>query len=257
MGGNALTEGLTERKEKEEYLQIKALILATLHNGKRIDQESQTEGEQGAEKVLAVISEIVEMPGKTSFGDLDLLYVLADGKSTTDVYTLVRHLFAPTEMVSNGGVTSFDFMRFQIDMIQCKPETFPLSQFCLSYGDRGMILGQMAKCHGFSLGTKGLTVTHSSLEELLGYKNGRISSSEKLTLSTDPVSIRSFMGLSLENDEDILHTQADVMHFCMQSPWFKPKYFAPRKLSNCESKKKLRQRPFTRCFVTKFRRIIT
>lgn len=246
MGGNALAEGLTERKGVQDYLQIKALVLETLRRSDCGSGQAKGEGE-----VLAVVSEIVEMPEKQSFGDLDLLYVLADGKTREDLYKLIRHHFSPTDMVTHGSVTSFDFMRFQIDMIQCTPDSFAMSHFCLSYGDRGMILGQMAKCRGFSLGSKGLVVTHTSIEELLGYKNGHISSTEKIVLSTDPVAIREFMGLPQDNDVDSLTTQEDVMNFCMQSPWFRPQYFAPRKLSNCESKKKLRQRPFYKMFCEK------
>jgi hypothetical protein len=256
MGGNALTEGLTERKSREDYLQIKALVLETLRNSQADCAEE--------DKVLEVISEIIEMPEKQSFGDLDLLYVSGPGRSREEVHCLVRRLFSPTEIVMSGSVTSFDFMRFQIDLIHCTSDSFGMSHFCLSYGDRGMILGQMAKCRGFSLGTKGLVVTHSSVEQLLedtdrdrdqrGTGRIHLSPKSKIVLSTDPEEIRAFMGLPAgwsshtgEQEQELL-TQADVMSFCEQCPWFQPRYFAPRRLGNCESKKKLKQRPFYRLF---------
>ena len=231
MGGNALSEGLTERKPLAEYLEIKRRVLDVLQDEKH-------------KSILDVVTEIVEMPEKESFGDLDVLYVCAKDKSLKDVVELIKNLFCPTELVS-GTVTSFDFQNFQIDLIQSDHETIRMAKFCLSYGDRGMILGQMAKCRGFSLGTKGLIVTHSSIEKLLRTQTG-LSSSDFVVLSRDPAEIRAFMGLPA-TDNDLL-TQDSVMKFCMNSPWFKPHFFAPRRLNSCESRKKLSKRPFYRSF---------
>lgn len=237
-----MTNGLTERKQREDYLQIKEIVLNALQ-----DHQCSTN-----DKVLDVVSEIVEMPEKESFGDLDLLYVCAPGKTGADINGLIKELFSPTEIVKSGDVTSFDFMKFQVDMIRCTHETYGMSRFCLSYGDRGMILGQMAKCRGFSLGTKGLKVKHSAIEELLGYaeKNIHLSSMDEIVLTTNPAAIRAFMGLPAaeEDSEDDLNSQHDVMRFCLQAPWFQPKWFAPRKLDNCESRKKLSKRPFYQKF---------
>ena len=261
MGGNALPEGLTERKPLAQYLDIKALVLATLKQTD-ISKSTGVNGPSGGNiltdpsKVFEIVSEIVEMPEKESFGDLDLLYVPVVGVTASDIDACVQQLFSPTAIVKSGDVTSFDFMKFQIDLIRCTRMTFGMSRFCLSYGDRGMILGQMAKCRGFSLGTKGLVVKHSIVEELLGYTadNVHISSKDQIVLTTDPVEVRAFMGLSEAVDElggDDLSTQEDVISFCLQSPWFKPQYFAPRKLNNCESRKKLSKRPFYNMFCSR------
>ena len=84
-----------------------------------------------------------------------------------------------------------------------------MTLFCLRYGDRGVILGQMAKCQGFSLGVKGLTITHTSVEDLLGYSNVNISSQQKIVLTTDPAAIRVFMGLPpADSDQDSLTAAA-------------------------------------------------
>mmetsp|Transcript_15099 Transcript_15099/g.25041 ORF Transcript_15099/g.25041 Transcript_15099/m.25041 type:complete len:414 (-) Transcript_15099:71-1312(-) len=242
MGGNALTNGLTERKQREDYLKIKEIVLNALQDHQRSSND----------KILDLVTEIVEMPEKESFGDLDLLYVSAPGKTGLDINELITEIFSPTEIVKSGNVTSFDFMKFQIDMIRCTQSTFGMSRFCLSYGDRGMILGQMAKCRGFSLGTKGLAVKHPAVEELLGYaeKNIHISSKDEIVLTTDPAAIRAFMGLPVadEGGGDELQSQQEVMQYCLQAPWFEPHWFAPRKLNNCESRKKLNKRPFYQSF---------
>lgn len=242
MGGNALTEGLTERKDLSAYLEIKEVVLSKLESKNDSTATEDT-------KVIDVVSEIIEMPEKLSFGDLDLLYVSSENKGKNDLYATIAELFSPTEIVTHGSVTSFDFMKFQIDLIKCTHETFGMSRFCLSYGDRGMILGQMAKCRGFSLGVKGLIVTHSNVEALLGCSNKvHLSSKSQIVLSTDPIAIAAFMGLQAEQH---LETQQDVVDYCMQSTWFHPKCFTPRRLNNCEGKKKLRLRPFYKMFCDK------
>jgi hypothetical protein len=130
MGGHALSEGLTERKQLADYVRIKQMVMD-------IFQEK-------AAGVLRVCS-ITEMPGKQEFGDLDLLYIREKDVSFADVKTLVKSAFTPTEIVTTAHVTSFDYERFQIDMIQCDEDSYEMSNFCLSYGDRGMILGQIAR----------------------------------------------------------------------------------------------------------------
>ena len=130
MGGHALSEGLTERKKLAEYCRIKQAVI------ERFEAHSQ-----GTVRV----NSIVEMPGKQDFGDLDLLYIRESGVTSGMVKVLIQSIFAPTEIVTCGQVTSFDFEKFQIDMIECNEMNFDMSHFCLSYGDRGMILGQMAR----------------------------------------------------------------------------------------------------------------
>jgi hypothetical protein len=135
MGGHALTEGLTERKQATDYFIIKKRVMDLFVEGSDIIN----------------VTEIIEMPEKTSFGDLDLVYTLHKGKSHEDFITMIRLIFSPTEIFHNGDITSFDFNTFQVDMIKCDQSNYQITQFCLSFGDRGMILGQIARACGFSL----------------------------------------------------------------------------------------------------------
>lgn len=130
MGGHALSEGLTERKKLSDYVRIKQYVMDTL---------------QANSAGILKVSSITEMPGKQEFGDLDLLYIREPGVSFTAVKKLIENAFAPTEIATTAHVTSFDYERFQIDMIECDQNSYEMSNFCLSYGDRGMILGQIAR----------------------------------------------------------------------------------------------------------------
>lgn len=202
MGGHALEEGSTERKSREEYFSIKSAVITLfeLH---------------GAD-VMRVL-ELKEMPEKTSFGDLDLLYVLRNGKTTTDVNDLLHELVPSSQIVRSGHITSFAYQRCQVDLIQCTEENLAMTQFCLSYGDRGMILGHIARYYGFSLGSQGLAIAATHVPQLIN-ENTPV----KYILSTDPVAVRRFMGLS---EEDNIVTPQDIITFCTSSPWFRPDIF--------------------------------
>lgn len=95
MGGHALKNTLTKRIDLSNYKRIKKYICQML----------ESEG--------YFISEIIETPGKESFGDLDLLYI-TNSKLKQDIHQTISKLFNP-----NGNVCSFDIEEFQIDLIKC------------------------------------------------------------------------------------------------------------------------------------------
>ena len=75
-------------------------------------------------------------------------------------------------------------------------------------------IGQIAKCHGLSLGsTSGLCVKGSDIDQLLDITGTK----EKLVLSVDPLEIRQYMGLALDDSQ--LITPMDVEMFCKECKW--------------------------------------
>ena len=83
MGGKALKNTITKRIDLDSYLRIKQQITETLES-------------QGY-----TIGEIKPIPGKDSFGDLDLLYI---AKSNQDISQVIKELFEPNEIpVIRGG----------------------------------------------------------------------------------------------------------------------------------------------------------
>jgi hypothetical protein len=75
MGGNALKNTLTKRIDLINYKRIKEYI----------SQKLKAKG--------YTISEIIETPGKESFGDLDLLYLT---NSNQDIRQIISILFNPS-----------------------------------------------------------------------------------------------------------------------------------------------------------------
>lgn len=99
----------------------------------------------------------------------------------------------------------------------------------------------MTSTQGFSLGSLGLAISPPDVETLVGVRGV----TEKITLTVDPVEVRDYMGVPLEDSS--LVTPEDVAIFCKQSKWFKPEQFT-RKF-NSENRKRWANRPFYRQFV--------
>jgi hypothetical protein len=227
MGGHALSPGLTQRKPLQEYLEIKQQVLALLSSA--------------PPPLLFQFDTVTEVPQKEEFGDLDLIYFRSPHVTEVELQTFIRNLFHPTEIFQCGNVTSFDFQSFQIDFIECPEPNLPLTKFCLSYGDRGMILGQIARWHGFSLGFHGLMLTSEDLERLCEVKGV----TEKIVLTIDPQEIKSYLGLPLTDDE--IMTPEDIGRYCRSSPWYRPEIFTGK--LNAEGRKRWAKRPYYRHFI--------
>jgi hypothetical protein len=147
MGGNALKNVKTSRLNISQYEQVKQDIITQMLRYPNI-----------------VLAQITELPEKTSFGDLDLLYVNLDNHN--NIRSIIQNQFAPNEIVSNGDLMSFDYklinetgseIYFQIDLIKCpSKDQIPMYQFYFSYGDFGAILGRILNYNAYKFGQQGL-----------------------------------------------------------------------------------------------------
>lgn len=175
MGGNALKTVNTVRKNSEDYKTIKSYVLSKLSTS-RFER-------------FAVLH---EMPGKTDYGDIDVLVASVD--TTPNIRDWIVETFMPSEINNNGGVYSFnignpDFtiaVDFQIDFIMTTHERFIIHHLFLSWGDLGMILGHILHHTGLKFGQQGLFIRYSAHPNY----------STDIILSTDPDAICTFMGLN-------------------------------------------------------------
>ena len=157
-----------------------------------------------------------EAPNKNDFGDLD--FIITPLLTGFDIREWILETFKPDELVSNGGVYSFNIpgvipalqidydddefhaydpedyaaniepcpaKDFQIDFITTPAEQFEIHHFFLSWGDCGMLIGQIAHAAGLRFGQQGLFTSISD------NPNQR----DDLILSTDPRKICEFLGL--------------------------------------------------------------
>jgi hypothetical protein len=152
MGGNAIKKNgksICGRLSKQNYEQVKNHILSVL-------------------KSADIICEIVlELPGKTSFGDIDILYFSFMNKTDMKKFIIEKfNICDPSHIVQNGYVTScaFDCCNFnhegyfQLDFIGMQSlEHLEMSRFYFSYGDLGSIIGRIANYYGLKFGDIGLS----------------------------------------------------------------------------------------------------
>eukprot|EP00055_Hartaetosiga_balthica_P006352 m.19780 g.19780 ORF g.19780 m.19780 type:complete len:355 (-) comp5171_c0_seq1:86-1150(-) len=145
-----MMEVKTRRFGKEEYEDIKEKVSIKLRESEDIND----------------FRIVKELPGKDSFGDLDVLVLPTaqesaslgrDKKYKKTLCDIIKELFEPGEIQRNGTVYSFNFCEFQIDFIrQGSAVQLEMGDFYFGYGDMGGLLGRMACAHGLKFGEAGL-----------------------------------------------------------------------------------------------------
>ena len=222
MGGHALKYAKVTRKNRDEYFKINNEVEKILNKALTIDFAP-------------------EIPGKESFGDLDVLYIpnekehLKDINYNEPIKDIIFKLFKPSEIVINGDVLSFDYQEFQIDMIKCKHIDF--AKFYLSYGDFGAIIGRIVNHYGFKFGHEGFWINVYTDQE---NQFDETHSYGKIVLTTNPEEMCKFIGLKYE-DWLTIECKEDIFNFIKSSRFFKPEIFESLKATH---HRKARLRPF-------------
>lgn len=225
MGGNAIKKVKTSRLDLETYNKVKEDIKSRLEK-------------------YALVSYIHDLPEKTSFGDIDLIYICEE-----KIVPILQKEFSPVEIVSNGDVTSFAYQMgdvfFQVDLIKCpRIESLPMYQFYFSWGDCGPILGRVLKYYGFKYGHKGLFVNIVQNESK---SIDQTFENIEIKLSSEPKRICDFIGLDYERWCKGFETQLEIMEYLSSFKFFKASIFT--KL-NSDHRKRLVKRPFYMKFIS-------
>lgn len=146
MGGHALKNVLISRIELAQYNKVKLDLIEKLG-------------------LILKLEFLIDVPNKTNFGDIDILY---QNINEVNIKQILREIYNPIEIVSNGDVCSFsyqindngDIKYFQVDLIKCI--NFEMSKFYFSYGDLGGIIGRMTQYIGLKFGSLGLWICPNS-----------------------------------------------------------------------------------------------
>lgn len=167
----------------------------------------------------------IENPDKKDFGDIDILY--SNKNYNFNLYDYIVKIYKPIQIVVNGDVISFSYKYnnnfIQVDLIKCK--NLLASKYFYSYGDFGLILGQIVNYYGLKFGQNGLYILITSNH--IGI-NDNIN--EKLELTNNLKEICLFFNLdfklwgSFKSEEEIFEW------FCNSS------YFSKNIFSNMNSK---------------------
>ena len=205
MGGNALKNVNTVRLNKQEYLHLKKQIMEPLLQKK------------------IKVCDLLETPNKESFGDLDLLYC---SDPDLNMHEIIKALFEPEEIVSNGEVISFNYKNFQVDLIKCKnDQQLKMAHFYFSYGDFGSIIGRITNLYGIKFGHHGLFVNlfQSTIFNIDCSKNESLQ--YKIILSQNPQKICEFLHLDYQQYQKGFKNTRDIFEFISSSSFFKKEMF--------------------------------
>lgn len=138
MGGNAVTNAQRMTVETFEAikLQIHSLLSSTLSGVK--------------------FSFPVELGGKKSFGDLDVLLLSEDEETKHEILLMLNDNF--DEVVESGTVYSVKYLDYQVDFILVDSDLDFATNY-YSHGDLGNLLGYYAMHRGYKLGRDGLYIS--------------------------------------------------------------------------------------------------
>ncbi|MBS1592663.1 MAG: hypothetical protein JST07_11215 [Bacteroidetes bacterium] len=217
MGGNALKFIQTFRKPKNEYEEIKKIIISKIED--YISAHSAENIKYGL---------IKEAPEKEDFGDLDILI----SGTVENLYKLIEY-FEPDEIQRSGHIFSFNYKDFQIDFLQT--ENIEMAQFFYNFGDIGSILGRIFSTLGFKFGQKGLSL--KIYDDFLYKKNNE----GELFLSNNPSEICKYFYYDYDRWLHSFSSLEECFEWIVSSKYFRKSIFL-----GVENKKhkKSNQRPF-------------
>eukprot|EP01063_Lacrimia_lanifica_P015410 TRINITY_DN22182_c0_g1_i1.p1 TRINITY_DN22182_c0_g1~~TRINITY_DN22182_c0_g1_i1.p1 ORF type:complete len:371 (+),score=140.05 TRINITY_DN22182_c0_g1_i1:71-1183(+) len=215
------------------------------------------------QKVAAVhrAEVVVELPGKESFGDLDLLTVVPEGGWKT-IRPWAREAFGvPEEHVAGSKVVSIAFDcsavghdgYFQVDFIPVENVArLNMARLYFSYGDLGAIIGRITNHYGLKFGDPGLwcEVFEQTADPAAAFDVRKTLGS--VHLSTSPEDICDYLGLDFAVWRDVFPTLASaadhpaIFDWLVSSPWFDPAIF---KRGNGNHRRRQLMRPFYTSFL--------
>ena len=195
MGGNACKNLGVKRKGRKEYESISFDVLQKL-------------------KTLPFFSNVFipkELKSKLSFGDCDVVASFNPNSkvSTNEVKEKIIELFSPSKIIHNGGVFSFPYCEFQIDLITCSHENFDTFYHFYSYNDLSMIIGRLSRIYDLKYGIYGLElpIRDENTNHII----------DKLHISKNIPKIYALLGLDYSLFEKGFNHANDIMKFILSS----------------------------------------
>lgn len=215
MGGKALNKYgvFTERKRTSEFRQIACELQFTFHY------------------YLGVTTSVVKCyHEKSDHGDLDLLLLVDNTfhNKGVDLRTFIKDTFNPKAVHYNGGVYSFDYKNFQIDIIPIRESKWDVARVYYSYDPLGNIMGKTFHKFGLSYGWDGLFYKFRNF-------NGRLS--QNILLTTDAQKIFEVGGYDYKRYLHGFDTLKDIFDFAITSRYFDTEIFQMANLKSIDKKR--------------------
>jgi len=219
MGGNALKKYgvFTKRISTSEFIEIGNSLIKTINDK------------------LSLHSEYTKFyHTKNEHGDLDLLVKVPQNQKI-NFYDFIKNVFNPNAIHVNGGVFSFDYNNFQIDIIPTPEAVWDVAVVYFSYDPLGNIMGKVYHKFNLSYGHNGLYYKYRNF-------NGVIV--RDILISRDVRKIFEFGGFDYDRYLMGFETILDIFNFCVSSKYFNSNIFQYDNLSHIDKKRNKKRKTY-------------
>lgn len=212
MGGKALNRYgvFTERKNTEEFTRIGIELKYKIN------------------MTLNLYSEVATCyRNKADHGDLDLLIKVPNGRGI-NWKEYIQERFEPQAINANGGVFSFDYKDFQIDLIPLPSNKWDTAITYFSYDPLGNIMGKVYHKFGLSYGWEGLYYK---------FRNFNGINSQNILISNDIGKIFEFGGYDYDRYLLGFDSLDEIFDYCINSKYFDAEMFEIENLKAIDRKR--------------------
>jgi hypothetical protein len=216
MGGKAMSlYGIkTERKNTKDHLRIQdelILIISKMFN-------TEVKG-------------IKFYHNKETHGDCDLL--MLDHGNLGNVFEKLKKRFGIVH--SNGGIFSFAYDNYQIDIILQTLQDWNCNSDYFDYDPSGNLMGKVAHKFGLKYGINGLTYPFRSF-------SGQLKTD--IIISKDSKKIFEFLGFDYQRYLKGFDTLEEIYEYIINSKYFNPKGFMLNELNNVDRKRNKKRKTY-------------
>jgi hypothetical protein len=217
MGGKALKIlGIeTERKSTSEHLRIESTLIPII-----------------SELFKTEVKGVKFYRNKESHGDLDLL-ILNNG-NLGDIYEKLKS-FGPIH--KNGNVYSFEYDKYQIDLILQTDENWVFCDSFFNYDPCGNLIGKISHKFGLKFGFSGLVYPFRAF-------SGRLT--QNIIISKDTEKIFKFLGLDYDKYTEGFNTVEEIFDWIVSSKYFCGENFLMENLNHIDRKRNKKRKTYQR-----------
>jgi hypothetical protein len=176
---------------------------------------------------------------KETHGNLDILLKIDHEfhNKNINLKDWIRDTFNPNVIQCNGGVYSWDFKQFQIDIIPMKSSNWEIAKVWHSFSPLGNLVGKTAHKFNLKFGFDGLAFAFRNF-------NGRLS--QNIPISKNPEKIFTFLGYDYQRYLKGFSKEKDIFDFIINGKYFDKRNFQFENLNRIDRKRNIRRPDYNR-----------
>ena len=220
MGGNALKNTFTERKNTKDFNEIALKLIPYIKSN------------------LSYEPYIIKCyHNKETHGDMDILLKIPNHKDNTINLNLKEFLekLKPNEIYRNSNVISFDYENFQIDLILIEEDNWNIAKVYFNYDCLGNIMGKTFHKFNLSYGWEGLYYK---------FRNFNGVNSHNILISKDPKKILYFGGYDYDRYCQGFNTLEEIFQYIIASKYFNTETLQFENLNQIDRKRNRKRKSF-------------